>query len=80
MSFGLRRDMPEGPTIARNALMKSVKNMMVDYIMGSSYNEIDLDKLPCIIPSCGHILTLESMDGHMDISKYYNVCLATLVH
>lgn len=50
---------------------KSVKDMMVDYIMGSTYAEIDLNESPCIIPSCGHILTLESMDGHMDISKYY---------
>ena len=50
---------------------QSVKDMMVDYIMGSSYAEIDLDESPCIIPSCGHILTLESMDGHMEMSKYY---------
>ncbi|KAL9633009.1 MAG: hypothetical protein Q9164_004954 [Protoblastenia rupestris] len=50
---------------------KSVKDMMVDYIMGSSYAEIHLDESPCIIPSCGHILTLESMDGHVEMSKYY---------
>lgn len=52
---------------------KSVKDMMVDYIMGSRYAEIDLDETPCIIPSCGHILTLESMDGHMELAKYYNI-------
>ena len=52
---------------------KSVKDMMVDYIMGSSFAEIDLDESPCIIPSCGHILTLESMDGHMEMSKYYTM-------
>ena len=52
---------------------ESVKDMMVDYIMGSSYANIDLDESPCIIPSCGHILTLESMDGHMEMSKYYTV-------
>ncbi|MCJ1347634.1 hypothetical protein MMC31_005862 [Peltigera leucophlebia] len=52
---------------------KSVKGMMVDYIMGSRYAEIDLDETPCIIPSCGHILTLESMDGHMELAKYYNI-------
>ncbi|KAI4145818.1 MAG: hypothetical protein LQ340_006150 [Diploschistes diacapsis] len=52
---------------------KSVKDMMVDYIMGSSYAEIDLDESPCLVPSCGHILTLESMDGHMDMSKYYTM-------
>ena len=52
---------------------KSVKEMMVDYIMGSSYAELALDESPCLIPSCGHILTLESMDGHMDMSKYYTI-------
>lgn len=52
---------------------KSVKDMMVDYIMGSRYAEVDLDETPCIIPSCGHILTLESMDGHMELAKYYNI-------
>lgn len=45
--------------------------MMIDYIMGFSYAEIDLDESPCIIPSCGHILTLESMNDHMSISDYY---------
>ena len=52
---------------------KSVKDMMVDYIMGSTYAEIDLDESPCIIPCCGHILTVESMDGHMEIAKYYTI-------
>lgn len=56
---------------------KSVKDMMVDYIMGSSYAEIDLDESPCLISSCGHILTLESMDGHMDMSKYYTMSSET---
>lgn len=51
----------------------SIKDMMVDYIMGSTYAEIDLDENPCIIPSCGHILSLESMDGHMEIAKYYTI-------
>jgi len=41
--------------------------------MGSAYAEIDLDDNPCIIPSCGHILTLESIDGYIDIAKYYTV-------
>ncbi|KAE8446008.1 hypothetical protein EG329_012647 [Mollisiaceae sp. DMI_Dod_QoI] len=45
--------------------------MVVDYIMSSTYEEIDLDENPCIIPSCGHILTLESMDGHMSMADFY---------
>ncbi|KAI9889601.1 MAG: hypothetical protein M1814_005108 [Vezdaea aestivalis] len=61
------------PRYCQKCADKSVKDTMVDYIMGSTYSEIDLDDNPCIIPSCGHILTLESMDGHMDIAKYYIV-------
>lgn len=59
--------------------IKSVKDMMVDYIMGSFYAGLDLDDSACIIPSCGHILTLESMDGHMDMSKYYAMSSETKV-
>jgi len=44
---------------------------MVNYIIGSAYAEIDLDDNPYIILSYGHILTLESIDGHIDIAKYY---------
>ena len=56
---------------------ESVKDMMVDYIMGSSYAEVDLDESPCLIPTCGHLLTLESMDGHMDMSEYYTTSSET---
>ena len=51
----------------------SIKKMMVDYIMEFSYAEIDLDESSCIIPSCDHILTLESMNDHMSISNYYTL-------
>lgn len=46
---------------------------MVDYIMGNSYADVNLNESPCIIPSCGHILTLESMDGHMSMLDFYSV-------
>lgn len=49
----------------------SVKEMTVDFIMGYSYADIDLHESPCIVPSCGHILTMESMDGHMSMSDFY---------
>lgn len=47
------------------------KEMVIDYILSSTSEEVDLDEQPCIIPSCGHILTLESMDGHMGRSEFY---------
>lgn len=51
----------------------SIKEMIVDFILSSPFNEIDLDENPCIVPSCGHILTLESMDGHMSMSDFYTM-------
>jgi len=45
--------------------------MIINYIMKSNYTKIDLDESSCIISSCGHILTLKSIDDHMSISNYY---------
>ncbi len=45
--------------------------MEVDFIMGETYRDIDLDEDPIIIPQCGHLLTRSSMDGHLQMAKYY---------
>lgn len=63
---------PEAP-YCQQCADSSVKERMVDYIMGYTYANLDLDESPCIIPSCGHILTLESMDGHMSMSDFYTI-------
>ncbi|KAK4895120.1 hypothetical protein LTR27_006726 [Elasticomyces elasticus] len=49
------------------------KAMVVDMIMFETYEEIDLDVDPCIFTSCGHIFTLKSMDGIMDMQKHYEI-------
>ncbi|MCJ1308217.1 hypothetical protein MMC25_001870 [Agyrium rufum] len=46
---------------------------MVDYILGSSYDEIDLNETPCMFPKCGHVLTVESMDGQVGMGDYYTL-------
>jgi hypothetical protein len=51
----------------------TIKGMVVDFILSSTFEEVDLDENPCIMPSCGHILTLESMDGHMSMSDFYTM-------
>lgn len=48
-----------------------VKERVVDFILAETYAEINLDENPCIFPHCGHFLTIESMDGQMDMKKYY---------
>ncbi|WPG98204.1 Hypothetical protein R9X50_00099100 [Acrodontium crateriforme] len=49
----------------------TIKGMVVDLILSSTFEEIDLNENPCIMPSCGHMLTLETMDGHMSMSDFY---------
>lgn len=44
---------------------------MVDYYEALTYSEIDLDSDPCIFPSCGHVITRENLDQHMDMKEYY---------
>lgn len=48
-----------------------IKERVVDFILAKIYAEINLDENPCIFPRCGHFLTIESMDGQMDMKKYY---------
>ncbi|KAI2898542.1 hypothetical protein CBS63078_7543 [Aspergillus niger] len=50
-----------------------VKDRVVDFILGEAYHEIDLNENPCIFPRCGHFLTMESMDGQMDMKEQYEL-------
>ena len=45
----------------------------VDFILGQMYEEINLDENPCIFPTCGHFLTMESMDAQMNLKQHYVV-------
>ncbi|KAK8163164.1 hypothetical protein BKA80DRAFT_295759 [Phyllosticta citrichinensis] len=49
-----------------------IKDQEVDFILMTTYGDIDPDEDPCIFPSCGHILTVESMDGIMGMSEHYD--------
>ena len=52
---------------------ESIKELVVDYIMQSTYAEIDLEVNPVLVPPCGHLLTMESMDGHMQMSAFFEL-------
>lgn len=41
--------------------------------MLKEYRDIDLNMEPCIFPSCGHFLTVSSMDGQMDMARHYTL-------
>ncbi|RUP52087.1 hypothetical protein BC936DRAFT_141681 [Jimgerdemannia flammicorona] len=47
------------------------KNMLVDLIMQQSLCDVDVDDDPILVMSCGHALTMSSMDGVMEMSEYY---------
>ena len=49
-----------------------IKAVEVDILGGESYQDVDLDQNPCIFPTCGHFLTIESMDGTMGIAEHYD--------
>ena len=50
-----------------------VKAMQADLIMFSAYGEIDLSENPCLFLPCGHIFAVESLDGVMAMSDYYEL-------
>ncbi|KAF9349803.1 hypothetical protein BGX26_011932 [Mortierella sp. AD094] len=46
-------------------------SMEVDMIMMASLGETDVDEDPILVLSCGHALTMTTLDGMMDMSRYY---------
>lgn len=52
---------------------KDIKGIIMDHILQATYKDIELDENPIIVPSCRHLMTLSSMDGHMRMSDYYEL-------
>ncbi|KAH1431760.1 hypothetical protein KXW75_002505 [Aspergillus fumigatus] len=50
-----------------------IKHQVVDFILGETYENINLDENSCIFPRCGHFLTMESMDGQMALQEHYEL-------
>ena len=61
------------PKFCQVCASEDVKSLVVDYIMYSEYKDVNLDEQPCIIPDCGHPLTLDSMDGQMGMADHYTL-------
>ena len=45
----------------------------MDYILQATYSDVELDEDPVIVPLCRHFMALSSMDGHMEMSEYYEL-------
>ncbi|KAL8869122.1 MAG: hypothetical protein Q9174_004509 [Haloplaca sp. 1 TL-2023] len=50
---------------------EAIKSMMVDYYEALAYSDIDLNQDPCVFPPCGHVITRENLDQHMDMKEHY---------
>lgn len=48
-----------------------VMKMLVDFIEGKTLGEVDVNKDPLLVPTCGHAFTMTNFDGMMEMSKYY---------
>lgn len=61
------------PDFCQQCATSEVKSLRVDLITFESYEDINLDESPVLIFPCGHVLTLESADGQMDMAQYYEI-------
>ncbi|KAI9241316.1 MAG: hypothetical protein BYD32DRAFT_66872 [Podila humilis] len=48
-----------------------IMGMEVDMIMMASLGETDVDDDPILVLTCGHALTMTTLDGMMEMSNYY---------
>ncbi|KAL9528303.1 NFX1-type zinc finger-containing protein [Sphaerulina musiva] len=49
------------------------KEMQADLLMLTSYKDVDLDEDPCIFTPCGHVFTIDSLDGTMGMYEHYEI-------
>ena len=42
-----------------------------DLITMTKYKDVDLDQDPVVVLPCQHLLTMHSLDGHMELHKAY---------
>ena len=50
-----------------------VLESMADFVDCTTYQQIDLAENPVMVPHCGHVITKSSLDGHMAMSKFYEM-------
>ncbi|KAJ3123836.1 hypothetical protein HK100_011473 [Physocladia obscura] len=49
-----------------------VKDQVVDMVGMETYKEVDLDVSPVVILTCGHVFTIETLDGTLGLKKVYS--------
>src|SRR5437868_6272648 len=71
MSFPLWEDCPD-ISFCQQCGSEKNKNQQADMIMFVDYKDIELDESPVIILQCGHIFTYETLDGTVELGKFYS--------
>ncbi|RHZ53052.1 hypothetical protein CDV55_103786 [Aspergillus turcosus] len=69
ITFHARNDATRSCSVVTNVR----RYVVVDFILGETYKNINLDENPCIFPRCGHFLTMECMDGQMALQEHYEL-------
>jgi hypothetical protein len=52
---------------------EDIKQKIVDYTELAQYHEMDLNQDPCFVLRCGHILSISSLDGIMQMGEHYEM-------
>ncbi|KAL8747727.1 MAG: hypothetical protein Q9190_000426 [Brigantiaea leucoxantha] len=65
---------PYNATKHKSQLLSNAKRGLSKFcqVVITRLREIDLDANPCIIPDCGHIITLENLDRVMSLREFYD--------
>ncbi|KAK5105870.1 hypothetical protein LTR62_001957 [Meristemomyces frigidus] len=50
-----------------------VRNMHADLLTFTPYKDVDLDADPCIFTPCGHVFTIDSLDGTVGMADHYEI-------
>lgn len=57
----------------QNCGKEETLNQQVEYLEFKKYNDVDLDLDPVIVLNCGHVFTISTLDGLMDLAKFYKM-------
>ncbi|KAK5129238.1 hypothetical protein LTR08_003723 [Meristemomyces frigidus] len=70
-------DVDDENKLADQCASNDVKDMEADMFVFEKYGDVNLDEDPCIFVACGHMFTLKTMDGIMDMAAHYESDPAT---
>ena len=46
---------------------------VADLVLCGRYGDLEMDEYPVLVLQCGHVFTVETLDGHMGVRDVYQV-------